>query len=169
MDATLYVTDQLDSRLFANDFFSFRHQMGRVRNHYLYWIAKGRWTSFCFSAKKGNPHVLYIRDHLFEYLSHVNSPINYTIDLFQDIHYRLHPEFREVIDHLPIVSGIEKKNFMSEYFNEPFDQQRWEDVLQTCPIVKLSWKFYRKPLVDGSYADVIYRPFLPNIKENNDD
>ncbi|WP_222379822.1 capsular polysaccharide synthesis protein [Streptococcus suis] len=169
MDATLYVTDQLDSHLFANDFFAFQHQIESVRNYYLYWIEQGRWTSFCFSAKKGNPHVCYIRDCLLYYFSQVDNPINYTIDLFQDIHYRLHPEFREVIDYLPIVSGIENRDFVSVHFNEPFDEKRWQEVLETSPIVKFSWKFYRKSILDGSYADMIYRPFFPNTKENNED
>lgn len=55
------------------------------------------------------------------------------------------------MDGLPILAPAERVLFLREYSDKFFDEDEWEEVLKTTPIMKTTYKINKDTLIPGTY------------------
>lgn len=78
------------------------------------------------------------------------------MDYFILSEYDSNPEFKTLVDGLPILAPAERVLFLREYADKLFDENEWEEVLQTTPIMKTTYKINKDTLIPGSYLDKLF-------------
>ena len=151
MDATLFVSPYATLEMFEREFFSLNHppthpeKMERT-------ISDFKWSGYCLAGKKGRSYFRHIRDIFIYFVRTSPMFIHYLMmDYFILSEYDSNPEFKTLVDGLPILAPAERVLFLREYADKPFDEKEWEEVLKTTPIMKTTYKFNKDTLIPGSY------------------
>ena len=162
MDATLFVSPYATVEMFEGDFFSLNHlptypeQMERTIGDY-------KWSGFFLAGQKGGAHFKHIRDLYIYYVRKYPIFIHYLMmDYFILSEYISNLEFRSLVDKLPVLETAERLWFLREHANDPFDEQEWEKLLKTTPIMKTTYKINQDTLIPGSY---LYKIFHGELNE----
>ena len=153
MDATLFVSPYATLEMFEGEFFSFNHppldtnKMERT-------ICDYKWSGFFLAGQKGGSHFKHIRDLFIYYVRKYPIFIHYLMmDYFILSEYTSNPEFRLLVEKLPVLETAEKMWFLREHADKLFDEKEWEDVLKTTPIMKTTYKINKEEVVPESYLD----------------
>ena len=162
MDATLFVSPYATAEMFEGEFFSLNHppldtiKMERT-------ICDYKWSGFCLAGQKGGPHFKYIRDLFIYYVRKYPIFIHYLMmDYFILSEYTLNPEFRSLVDKLPVLETAERMWFLRENADKLFDKKEWEEVLTHTPIMKTTYKINKEELIPNSY---LYKLFHGELNE----
>ena len=157
MDATLFVSSYATAEMFEGVFFSLYHppldtnKMERT-------ICDYKWSGFFLAGQKGGSHFKHIRDLYIYYVRKYPIFIHYLImDYFIFSEYASNPEFRLLVDKLPVLETAEKMWFLREHADKLFDENEWEEVLKTTPIMKTTYKINEKELIPNSYLYKLYQ------------
>ena len=157
MDATLFVSPYAIVEMFEGEFFSLKHppldtnKMERT-------ICDYKWSGFFLAGQKGGSHFKHIRDLYIYYVRKYPIFIHYLImDYFIFSEYASNPEFRLLVDKLPVLETAEKMWFLREHADKLFDENEWEEVLKTTPIMKTTYKINEKELIPNSYLYKLYQ------------
>ena len=157
MDATLFVSPYATVEMFEGEFFSLKHppldtnKMERT-------ICDYKWSGFFLAGQKGGSHFKHIRDLYIYYVRKYPIFIHYLImDYFIFSEYASNPEFRLLVDKLPVLETAEKMWFLREHADKLFDENEWEEVLKTTPIMKTTYKINEKELIPNSYLYKLYQ------------
>ena len=157
MDATLFVSPYATVEMFEGDFFSLNHlptypeQMERTIGDY-------KWSGFFLAGQKGGSHFKHIRDLYIYYVRKYPIFIHYLMmDYFILSEYISNFEFRLLVEKLPVLETAERLWFLREHANDPFDEQEWEKLLKTTPIMKTTYKINKDTLIPGSYLYKLFR------------
>ena len=156
MDATLYISPYATLEMFEGEFFTMNHppirkdQMERD-------VGDFKWSGFFLAGKKGKSYFKNIRDLYLYFVRKFPVFIHYLMmDYFILSEYDSNPVFRTLVDQLPILAPAERVWFLRDYANELFDEQEWDNVLRTTPILKTTYKINEKELVPQSYLYKLY-------------
>ena len=151
MDATLFVSPYATLEMFQGEFFSLNHppvhpeKMERT-------ISDFKWSGYCLAGKKGRSYFRHIRDIFIYFVRTSPMFIHYLMmDYFILSEYESNPEFKRLVDGLPILAPAERVLFLREYSDKLFDENEWEEVLKTTPIMKTTYKINKDTLIPGSY------------------
>ena len=151
MDATLFVSPYATLEMFEGDFFSLNHppihpeKMEQT-------ISDFKWAGYCLAGKKGKSFFRHIRDIFIYFVRTCPMFIHYLMmDYFILSEYESNPEFKTLVDGLPILAPAERVLFLREYADKPFDEKEWEEILKTTPIMKTTYKINKDTLIPGSY------------------
>ena len=162
MDATLFISPYATVEMFEGDFFSLNHpqtypeQMERT-------IGDFKWSGFFLAGQKGGNHFKHIRDLYIYYVRKYPIFIHYLMmDYFILSEYTLNPEFRSLVDKLPVLETAERLWFLREHANDPFEEYEWEKLLKTTPIMKTTYKINKEKIITGSY---LYKLFNGELYE----
>lgn len=162
MDSTLFVSTYATLEMFEGDFFSLNHppihpeKMEQT-------ISDFKWAGYCLAGKKGKSYFKHIRDIFIYFVRTCPMFIHYLMmDYFIWSEYDSNPEFKTLVDGLPILAPAERVLFLREYADKPFDEKEWEEVLKTTPIMKTTYKFNKNTLIPGSYLYKLFHGELNN-------
>ena len=162
MDATLFVSPYTTIDMFEGDFFSLNHppvQTEKMKSA----VGNFKWSGFFLAGKKGKSYFKNIRDLYVYYVRKYPIFIDYLImDYFIISEYETNHEFRKLVNDLPVLSPAERVWFLREHANDSFDEQEWEKLLKTTPIMKTTYKINKDTLIPGSY---IYKLFHGELNE----
>lgn len=156
MDATLFVSPYATIEMFERDLFSLNHppihadKMGCA-------VSGFKWTGYCLSGKKGKPYFKHIRDLFIYFIRKYPVMIHYLMmDFFILSEYNCNPEFRVLVDELPVLAPAERVWFLRENAGKLFDEKEWEEVLRNTPIMKTTYKFDVKEALPQTYQYKLY-------------
>ena len=162
MDATLFVSPYATLKMFEGKFFSLNHppldtnKMERT-------ICDYKWSGFFLAGQKGATHFKHIRDLYIYYVRKYPLFIHYLMmDYFILSEYASNPEFKSLVDKLPVLETAERMWFLREYANDSFEEQEWGEMLKTTPIMKTTYKINKDMLIPGSY---LYKFFHGELNE----
>ena len=162
MDATLFVSPYATAEMFEGDFFSLNHppldtnKMERA-------ICDYKWSGYCLAGKKGKSYFKHIREIYIYYVRKYPLFLHYLMmDYFILSEYDSNPEFKALVDGLPILAPAEKVFFLREYADKIFDEDEWEEVLTHTPIMKTTYKINKEELIPNSY---LYKLFHGELNE----
>ena len=162
MDATLFVSPYATLKMFEGKFFSLNHppldtnKMERT-------ICDYKWSGFFLAGQKGGTHFKHIRDLYIYYVRKYPLFIHYLMmDYFILSEYASNPEFKSLVDKLPVLETAERMWFLREYANDSFEEQEWGEMLKTTPIMKTTYKINKDMLIPGSY---LYKFFHGELNE----
>ena len=162
MDATLFISPYATVEMFEGDFFSLNHpptypeQMERT-------IGDFKWSGFFLAGQKGGNHFKHIRDLYIYYVRKYPIFIHYLMmDYFILSEYTSNPEFRSLVDKLPVLETAERLWFLREHANDSFEEYEWEKLLKTTPIMKTTYKINKEKIITGSY---LYKLFNGELYE----
>ena len=79
------------------------------------------------------------------------------MDYFIISEYETNHEFRKLVNDLPVLAPAERVWFLREHANDSFDEQEWEKLLKTTPIMKTTYKINKKEIVPNSYLYKLYQ------------
>ena len=151
MDATLFVSPYATLEMFERDFFSLNHppihpeRMERT-------ISDFKWSGYCLAGKKEKSYFKHIREIYIYYVRKYPLFLHYLMmDYFIISEYDANPEFKTSVDGLPILAPAERVLFLRENADKPFNENEWEEVLKTTPIMKTTYKINKDTLIPGSY------------------
>ena len=153
MDATLFVSPYATLEMFEGAFFSLNHppihpdKMERT-------ICDFKWSGYCLAGQKGKSYFKHIRDILIYYVRKYPLFLHYLMmDYFILSEYDSNHEFKTLVDGLPILAPAERVLFFREYADKLFDEQEWERLLKTTPIMKTTYKIKKEEVLPESYLD----------------
>lgn len=153
MDATLFVSPYATVEMFKGNFFSLNHppahpeQMERT-------IGDFKWSGFFLAGQQRGAHFKHIRDLYIYYVRKYPIFIHYLMmDYFILSEYTSNSEFRSLVDTLPVLETAERVWFLREHADKLFDENEWEEVLKTTPIMKTTYKINKEEVVPESYLD----------------
>lgn len=156
MDATLFVSPYATLELFEGDFFSLNHpplqtdQMKRTVGDY-------KWSGFLLAGKKGKSYFKNIRDLYVYYVRKYPIFIDYLImDYFILSEYNSNSYYRKLVDNLRVYAHAESIWFFKFNDSKLFDENEWDNVLRTTPIMKTTYKINKTELVPQSYLYKLY-------------
>ena len=156
MDATLFVSPYATLEMFEGDFFSLNHppeQIGKMKSA----IGDFKWSGFFLAGKRGKSYFKNIRDLYVYFVRKYPIFIDYLImDYFILSEYNNNIYFRELVDKSPILLSAENLWFLRDRANDFFDEQEWDNVLRTTPIMKTTYKINETGLVPQSYLYKLY-------------
>ena len=162
MDATLFVSPYATLEMFEGDFFSLNHppldtnKMERT-------ICDYKWSGYCLAGQKGKSYFKHIREIYIYYVRKYPLFLHYLMmDYFILSEYDSNPEFKALVDGLPILAPAEKVFFLREYADKIFDEDEWEEVLTHTPIMKTTYKINKEELIPNSY---LYKLFHGELNE----
>lgn len=157
MDATLFVSPYTTIDALEGDFFTLNHpplQEGGMG----YTVGDFKWSGFFLAGKKGKSYFKNIRDLYVYYVRKYPIFINYLImDYFILSEYNVNRYFRELVDKIPTLESAENLWFLREHADKLFDENEWEEVLKTTPIMKTTYKINEKELIPNSYLYKLYQ------------
>ena len=162
MDATLFVSPYATLEMFEGDFFSLNHppldtnKMERT-------ICDYKWSGYCLAGQKGKSYFKHIREIYIYYVRKYPLFLHYLMmDYFILSEYDSNPEFKTLVDRLPILAPAEKVFFLRDYDDKPFDGNEWREVLTHTPIMKTTYKINKEELIPNSY---LYKLFHGELNE----
>lgn len=131
LDATYWVTRPLDFG--QARFFSIR------QTRFKGGIANFRWTPHCLGV--GSPYYVFgfIKECFSFHLTLHKTIVTYLlIDQIINIAYKEFPDFRQLVDNLP---DTEPHIYIMPWlFNQKFDKEKLKEVLESTPLLKLTYK-----------------------------
>lgn len=133
MDATLFVTKPLNSKIFESAFYTLRD--GVDRND----PAHGRWTIFFMASSPQTPILIFLSMFLETYFDSFDNVIDYLlIDYGMMIAYNIIPDAQNCIDGVPLNNVL----WNELYPTLNVDAKEGKAILndQSTSIFKLSWK-----------------------------
>ena len=150
MDATLFVSPYATVEMFEGEFFSLNHPPLNT-NKMERTICDYKWSGFFLAGQKGKKHFKHIRDLYIYYVRKYPIFIHYLMmDYFIISEYDANHEFRKLVNDLPVLAPAEKVWFLREYADKLFDENEWEEVLKTTPIMKSTYKINKEELLPNS-------------------
>ena len=162
MDATLFVLPYATLEMFEGDFFSLNHppvHPEKIERT----ISNFKWAGYCLAGKKGKSYFKHIRDIFIYFVRKCPIFIDYLMmDYFILSEYDANPEFKILVDELPILAPAERVLFFREYADKLFDKTEWEEVLKTTPIMKTTYKINKDTLIPGTY---LYKLFYGELNK----
>ena len=162
MDATLFVSPYATLEMFEGDFFSLNHppvHPEKIERT----ISNFKWAGYCLAGKKGKSYFKHIRDIFIYFVRKCPIFIDYLMmDYFILSEYDANPEFKILVDELPILAPAERVLFFREYADKLFDKTEWEEVLKTTPIMKTTYKINKDTLIPGTY---LYKLFYGELNK----
>ena len=162
MDATLFVSPYATLEMFKGDFFSLNHPPLHA-NKKERAIGDFKWSGFFLAGKKGKPYFKHIRDLYLYYIRKFPIFIHYLImDYFILSEYECNPEFKGLVDELPILAHAERVWFLRDHAMDFFDENEWREVLKHTPIMKTTYKINKEELIPNSY---LYKLFHGELNE----
>ena len=162
MDATLFVSPYATVEMFEGEFFSLNHPPLNT-NKMERTICDYKWSGFFLAGQKGKKHFKHIRDLYIYYVRKYPIFIHYLMmDYFIISEYDANHEFRKLVNDLPVLAPAEKVWFLREYADKLFDENEWEEVLKTTPIMKSTYKINKEELLPNSY---LYKLFYGELNE----
>ena len=160
MDSTLFVSSYTTIDALEGDFFTLNHpplQEGGMG----YTVGDFKWSGFFLAGKKGKSYFKNIRDLYVYYVRKYPIFIDYLImDYFILSEYNVNRYFRELVDKIPILESAENLWFLRDHANDIFDEQEWDNVLKTTPIMKTTYKINEKELIPQTYLYKLYHDEL---------
>ena len=82
------------------------------------------------------------------------------MDYFILSEYNVNRYFRELVDKIPILESAENLWFLRDHANDIFDEQEWDNILKTTPIIKTTYKINEKELIPQTYLYKLYHDEL---------
>ena len=162
MDATLFISRYATVEMFEGEFFSLNHPPLNT-NKMERTICDYKWSGFFLAGQKGKKHFKHIRDLYIYYVRKYPIFIHYLMmDYFIISEYDANHEFRKLVNDLPVLAPAEKVWFLREYADKLFDENEWEEVLKTTPIMKSTYKINKEELLPNSY---LYKLFYGELNE----
>ena len=162
MDATLFVSPYATLEMFKGEFFSLNHppimaeKLERAIGDY-------KWSGFLLAGKKEKSYFKHIRDLYIYFIRKYPVFIHYLMmDYFILSEYELNDEFKDLVDELPVLAPAERVWFLRDHANDIFDDDIWEEVLKTTPIMKTTYKINPEELIPQSY---LYKLFYGELNE----
>ena len=162
MDATLFVSPYATLEMFKGEFFSLNHppilpeKLERA-------IGDFKWSGFLLAGKKEKSYFKHIRDLYIYFIRKYPVFIHYLMmDYFILSEYELNDEFKDLVDELPVLAPAERVWFLRDHANDIFDDDIWEEVLKTTPIMKTTYKINPEELIPQSY---LYKLFYGELNE----
>ena len=162
MDATLFVSPYATLEMFKGEFFSLNHppilpeKLERA-------IGDFKWSGFLLAGKKEKSYFKHIRDLYIYFIRKYPVFIHYLMmDYFILSEYELNDEFKDLADELPVLAPAERVWFLRDHANDIFDDDIWEEVLKTTPIMKTTYKINPEELIPQSY---LYKLFYGELNE----
>ena len=156
MDATLFVSPYATVEMFEGEFFSLNHPPLNT-NKMERTICDYKWSGFFLAGQKGKKHFKHIRDLYIYYVRKYPIFIHYLMmDYFIISEYDANHEFRKLVNDLPVLAPAEKVWFLREYADKLFDENEWEEVLKTTPIMKSTYKINKEELIPNSYLHKLF-------------
>ena len=156
MDATLFVSPYATAEMFEEEFFSLNHppldtnKMERT-------ICDYKWSGFFLAGQTVGSHFKHIRDLYIYYVRKYPIFIHYLMmDYFILSEYASNPEFKSLVDRLPVLETAERMWFLREYADKLFDKKEWEEVLTHTPIMKTTYKINKEELIPNSYLHKLF-------------
>lgn len=142
LDSTLYITRKdFITRHCGMPYFSFRHSsndllLKRKWNEY---FTRGLWTMYGLGAGKGSPLFSFIYDFYLEYFSRHDEVFDYFHLAYIWLYaYENFPWAHEMID--SIEPSVSCSYWLGQHLLKPFDQSRWDTVIQENEFQKLNWR-----------------------------
>jgi glycosyltransferase involved in cell wall biosynthesis len=146
LDATVFVTSNIDSSVFESDLVTIRN------NSVCFLDPKYKWTSFCIGGQNGHPFFAFIRDIFLEYWNKKNELIAYfLVDYCIITAYSKIPAIRNMINQIPYSNP--QVFSLSQNMENAFDAKIYERICSNTNFHKLSWKqFYPEKTNSEEYT-----------------
>lgn len=148
IDATVYMTEDIPKQIKESEVFFYQaskleYTMMKISN----------W--FIFSKTNNNYLLKAVRDSLFYYFSLNEKMLNpFIFHLMVTAVYNSDRAYREVFDAMPYICNM-NPHLMWFCFNNDYKDTVWENILQTSPLHKLSWKINESDYKDNSICKYI--------------
>ncbi len=151
LDATIFVSREIPEYCFELPYFSIHYETSTSR------IAQGKWAGFCQAGQKDSLIHIFCRDIFFSYWKKYNKLIDYfLIDYTMLIGYNNIPEFKKLVDSLPLNNqGIKE---LDKHFNDEYSKELLDNILSESTFFKLNWKRDYKKETNGKTT--LYGYFL---------
>lgn len=157
-DATIYISDSLDKRLFEGEYFTKRYSSWKK---YPGEPSLGKWSNYYFSACRGSLICSYICDALRYWHSRHDSVPDYVfLDYIIMAAYLDVPRIRELFDAVPI--NDDSECVLLAHINDPYDEAEFDSILKSCDFSKLTYKYDLKTeLEDG--RETVYGHIIKDL------
>jgi tetratricopeptide (TPR) repeat protein len=131
LDATCFVRRRLPDllpELLPSGFFAFRYRKARI-------------SSWFLASEPNHPVVAMTREAQYVFWENFRRPFDYYLlhHLLESLYY-VDDDFRESYDPTPSRSSHPPSRF-ARVMHEPFDQERYNELLDGCFVHKLTYKF----------------------------
>lgn len=104
-------------------------------------ITRDKWSVCLLACGKENPLICFCEDFLREYWKNEKTPIAYLMtDCIIGIAYDEIPAFKKMIDDVP-ENNTHCFDFLSEFRNEDYDEEKQNKMKQDTYIYQLSYKY----------------------------
>lgn len=159
MDATLFLTDNVDEDLTKYGFYTIRH--GERSDYH---ICEGKWSTFFMASCKGNKFFKYLADLQEKYWRNEKYPICYLIiDCFISLLVDVCPFCRDQVNQVP-VNNIKTMQLAKMFTKDYSDvKESVDEIIKNTKIIKLS----NKCKVNMSPDSVYY--WLLNVYDNREE
>ena len=165
IDATVYVTRPIDSRLLEKTFYSQKSTNDFYVKRY---VTKSRWASWMMISSAKEELFKFVAFIMNEYYLKHNSLIDYyLIDYVIEIAYNELKSVQTAIDSVEVNNTRAFEMFNS--FNEVYNSEKFEDIIRTTQFLKFTYKselvettesgkmtnygFFKKKYIEGAYGD----------------
>ncbi|MDR1183019.1 MAG: glycosyltransferase [Bacteroidales bacterium] len=133
LDATVYVTSNIDSSIFESDLITIRN------SSMCFHETKYNWASFCIGGQNGHPFFAFMKDMLLEYWNKKNEMIDYfLVDYCIVTAYDKIPAIRNMFNKIP--HSNPQLISLSQNLGNVFDVKIYEQICSDTDFHKLSWK-----------------------------
>ena len=162
MDATLFVSPYATLQMFKGDFFSLNHPPIHT-DKFEQTIGDFKWSGFLLAGIKRKLYFKHICDLYIYFVRKYPIFIHYLMmDYFILSEYHCNNEFRVLVNELPILAPAERVWFLRDHANDLFDENEFEEVLKTTPIMKTTYKINPDEITPQSY---LYKLFYGELNE----
>ena len=127
-DSTIFIQKKIPEFMLESDFFMFYHG---DRNSVITYL------NFFITSKSNNPILLAVRDFMLKAYKNNNHPIHYLqFSIATTIALEMNPDIeRKIIKYSDV-----NVHLLQKELNEQFDYEKFMDILEVCPLQKLTNK-----------------------------
>jgi len=151
IDATVFLTKNIDIILNDSKFFSGRRDPQKANN---YFPSRGRWTSYFVASDAWCSLTKFLYSGLEEILERNGSlPDYFTLDYLFSIAYEEKKEIRDMIGNIPTIEPI------IGHFNNVsgvISQKEYNDIICKAPFFKLDWRKYNGDYDESGKPTIFY-------------
>lgn len=152
LDATILLTGDVEEEMFNHSFYSIKNPP--VSN---FSVTEYKWAGFILGTIKNANYFKRLAFAFETYLKNEKVILHYLmVDYFIDLMYKNDESFKTEIDSID-VSNVDMHT-LRESFNEPFDKQKWDKIMGTTHIFKLTYK--GKPKEFDEYNHMTFYGYL---------
>ena len=138
-DATIYLTENIDSQIDGKNFYTCKQQSKQNRK----FVSLGQWTGFFMAGGKNNPLFVNLRNLFFEYWKeHMGLVEYFLIDYCIRLICDNIPEVAQMIDE--VESNNPNLYVLADNLFKTYNQNDFEKLKENTSVFKLTWKFDQK-------------------------